>query len=114
MNARKLFAWLAHAYTALGLVLAAGVAGAGYDGTAAAFRLAFVLMVAASLVDATDGTLARLARVKDVLPGFDGRRLDDLIDFHTYTSIPLLLVWRAELVPAAWAGWLVVPLVASA
>ena len=58
------------------------------------------LMLVACLVDATDGTLARRLRVKELLPNFDGAKLDDLIDFLTFTSLPLALVWRAELLPA--------------
>ena len=107
-------AWSAHAYTALGLPCAAAMAVLIVRGGDASFRLAFALMVAATAVDATDGLLARRFRVGDVLPGFDGRRLDDLIDFQTYTALPLLLVWRAGLVPAGWEWWLVAPLVASA
>jgi phosphatidylcholine synthase len=79
-----------------------------------AFRNAFALMVAATLIDATDGTLARRVGVKKTLPGFDGRRLDDLIDFLTFTSLPLLLVWRAELLPKAWELSLLLALLASA
>src|SRR5213080_3941642 len=96
---RKLLAWGVHFYTALGLVAAAGMAVllARPEVTPAAFHGVFALMLVATLIDATDGTLARLVRVKEVLPGFDGRRLDDLIDFQTYTSLPLLLIWRAQL-----------------
>jgi phosphatidylcholine synthase len=111
---RVLLAWLAHAYTALGLVCAAGMAVLIVRGDPAAFRGAFVLMAVATLIDATDGTFARAVRVKHVLPGFDGRRLDDLIDFLTYTSLPLLLVWRARLLPPGTDLWLLVPLLASA
>lgn len=107
-------AWLAHAYTALGLVCAAAIFGLLVEGGDRAFRLAFAVMVVATLIDATDGWLARRARVGDVLPGFDGRRLDDLIDFQTYTCLPLALLWRAGLFPGASAAWLLVPLVASA
>jgi len=32
------------------------------------------------LIDATDGTLARLVRVKERIPWFDGDRLDDIVD----------------------------------
>jgi phosphatidylcholine synthase len=110
---RAFLAWCAHAYTALGLVAAAWMLMAILDGRPASFRFAFVLMFAATLVDATDGTLARAVRVKEVLPRFDGRRLDDLIDFQTYTTLPLLLIWQAELIPREWQGWLLVPLVAS-
>src|SRR5205823_3206518 len=63
---------------------------------------------------ATDGWFARRVRVKEVLPGFDGRRLDDLIDFQTYTSLPLLLIWRANLLPDGFGWCLLFPLLASA
>jgi phosphatidylcholine synthase len=111
---RKCLAWCVHAYTAMGLVCAAGIAAAIFEGTPSSFRLAFALMLLATLIDATDGTLARAIKIKEVLPHFDGRRLDDLIDFQTYTSLPLLLIWRAELLPEAWQAWLLVPLLASA
>jgi phosphatidylcholine synthase len=111
---RKTLAWCVHAYTALGLVAAAGIAIAIIDGSPASFRFAFILMFVATLIDATDGTFARAVGVKQVLPSFDGRRLDDLIDFQTYTSLPLLLIWRAELIPTAWQACLLAPLLASA
>src|SRR5207253_9748328 len=103
--------WCAHSYTALGLVAAGGIAVAIFDGTPASFQLAFILMFVATLIDATDGTLARAVEVKEVLPHFDGRRLDDLIDFQTYTSLPLLLIWRAGLLQSP--EWLLAPLLAS-
>lgn len=103
-----------HLYTALGLVLAALVAVLVVRGDAGSIHTAFLLMFVATAVDASDGTLARAAHVKTVLPGFDGRRLDDIIDFHTYTSLPLLLVWRSGVLRPEQAPWLVVPLLASA
>jgi phosphatidylcholine synthase len=60
-----------------------------------------------------DGWFARKARVKEVLPGFDGRRLDDLIDFLNYTCLPLLLIWRARILPEGSEGLLLLPLLAS-
>ncbi len=107
-------AWGVHLYTAIGLVLAAWIAVLLVRGGAEAFRWAFVLMLVATLVDATDGTLARKFRVKSVLPDFDGRKLDDIIDFLTYTSLPLLLIWRANLLPEGMEAWLLLPLLASA
>jgi phosphatidylcholine synthase len=112
--ADTLFAWLAHLYTAMGLVAAAGMAVLIVRGGDRAFRWTFVLMMVATAIDATDGWLARRARVKDVLPDFDGRELDDLIDFHTYTSLPLLLLWRAGVLPGDFAWVLVLPLLSSA
>jgi phosphatidylcholine synthase len=107
-------AWGVHLYTATGLVLAAAMAVAIYHGGDEGFRRALLLMIVATLIDSTDGALARRARVREVLPGFDGRRLDDITDFLTYTALPLLLLWRAGTLPAEWGGWLLVPLLASA
>jgi phosphatidylcholine synthase len=112
--ARKAFAWLVHLYTAMGLVCAAGMAVLIVRGGDSSFRRAFMLMMAATAIDATDGWFARRAHVKDVLPQFDGRALDDLIDFHTYTSLPLLLMWRAGALPGALAPILILALLASA
>lgn len=110
----QVLAWGVHLYTGLGLVAAAGIAVLIVRGGADAFRWAFVLMLVAVLIDATDGTLARWARVKEVLPGFDGRRLDDLTDFLTYTFLPLFLLWRAEVISDGLSWCLVVALLASA
>lgn len=109
-----IFAWLVHLYTGMGLVCAAGIAVLIVRGGDQAFRLAFMLMMVATAIDATDGWFARRAKVKDVLPGFDGRALDDLIDFHTYTTLPLLLIWRADILPGPLAWILLLPLLASA
>ena len=110
---RVAFAWLAHLYTAMGFVCAAGIAVLIVRGGDESFRWAFLLMMIATAIDATDGWLARRARVKEVLPGFDGSALDNLIDFHTYTSLPLLLLWRADALPGAAAWLLLLPLLAS-
>jgi phosphatidylcholine synthase len=109
-----LLAWAVHAFTALGLIAAAGIAVLVVEGGDIAFTRAFGLMIVATAIDALDGPLARYARVHEVLPGFDGRRLDDLIDFLNYTCLPLLLIWRAGLLSGAQSWWLLAPLVASA
>jgi phosphatidylcholine synthase len=110
---RKITAWLVHCYTALGLVAAAGIAVFIVRGDAESFRWAIALMLAATFIDSTDGWLARRARAKEVLPQFDGRRLDDIIDFQTYTSLPLLFIWRAGILPGELNWWLLAPLLAS-
>jgi phosphatidylcholine synthase len=111
---KRVLAWSVHLFTSLGLVAAAGIAVLIVRGGDDAFRAAFGLMWAATLIDALDGALARKAHVHEVLPHFNGRRLDDIIDFQTYTSLPLLLVWRAGILPGWWAAVLILPLVASA
>lgn len=111
---RRVLAWCVHAYTALGLVAAAGMAVLIVQGGEKALQQAFLLMLVACLIDATDGTLARLVNIKETIPDFDGARLDDIIDFQTYTSLPLLLIWRAGILPAGWNWCLLASLVASA
>jgi phosphatidylcholine synthase len=111
---RRLLAWCVHFYTATGLILAAAMTVLILQGTPASFRTAFLLMIVATLVDATDGTFARLIKIREVLPGFDGRRLDDLVDFQTYVTVPLLLIWQARLLPPGQEGWLALPLLAAA
>lgn len=111
---RTALAWLVHLYTALGLVCAAAMTVLIFRGDDASMRWTFVLMIVATAIDATDGWLARRARVNEVLPDFDGSTLDNLVDFHTYTSLPLLLLWRAQVPGGRWSLVLVAPLLASA
>jgi phosphatidylcholine synthase len=113
---RRVLAWGVHLYTATGLLCAAGIAVllAAHEPSPEAFRGAFLLMALATLIDATDGTLARAVHIKEVLPGFDGRRLDDIVDFLTYTTLPLFLIWRAHLLPPGCDWCLLLPLLASA
>ena len=70
--ARKLMAWGVHGYTGLGLPLAffsmiALIQASQGDARGAA--LFFVFNGVAMFVDATDGAMARMVRVKEVLPG---------------------------------------------
>jgi phosphatidylcholine synthase len=105
-------AWGVHLYTALGGVL-------GFLGLEAIARshygLAFFWMAVATFIDSTDGTLARRFRVKQVLPQFDGARLDDIVDYLNYVVVPLVLAYHAGIIPAGWGGMLVaaMPLLAS-
>lgn len=89
-----------HAYTASGVVLALLAARAVIEND---FRAAFFWLWLQVVVDATDGLLARRARVAERLPWFDGAALDQIVDYLTYVFVPALLVWRAALVPGAWA-----------
>lgn len=109
---RLLLAWLVHLYTALGAVLAVFtlvlVAGGRY-------REALALMGLALILDATDGTFARAAKVKELIPGVDGARLDDIVDYLNYVLVPCFLLLWADLLPTGHGGWIVcLPLLASA
>ena len=92
-------AWLAHAYTASGAVLAFLAVQAAVDYR---FRDAFFWLTMQVLVDATDGILARRARVATVTPWFNGGKLDDIVDYLAYVFVPAVIVWRALLVPDGW------------
>ncbi|MEO5896520.1 MAG: CDP-diacylglycerol O-phosphatidyltransferase [Vicinamibacterales bacterium] len=66
------------------------------------YRDAFLLLAATIVVDATDGILARWARVKELTPGFDGARLDDIVDYLTFVFVPALILIRAGNLPPGW------------
>jgi phosphatidylcholine synthase len=95
----RLFPWLVHFYTASGAVLAFAAALAALDGR---FREAFLLLIVSTIVDATDGVLARRAGIPGATPGFDGARLDDIVDFLTFVFVPMLILYRAAGLPDGW------------
>lgn len=104
----RALSWGVHLFTASGAVL--GVLALV---CIASNRLetAALLMIATLIIDAVDGTLARAARVAEVLPQIDGRRLDDLVDYLNFVVVPMLFLWEAGSVLAA--GWLAAPVLAS-
>lgn len=91
-------AWLVHLYTASGVVCALLSLRAFLDGRLTATFGWLALQVA---IDATDGVLARAARVRDVLPCIDGSRLDDIVDYLTYVFVPAIIVASPIVVPGA-------------
>jgi phosphatidylcholine synthase len=105
-------ALLVHVYTASGVLLAL-LATMEVCAAVPDPRLVFLLLAAAVLVDATDGPLARRWEVKRWLPAIEGRTIDDIVDYLTFTFVPLLLVWRMGWVPAPALLWVGPALVAS-
>lgn len=107
---RRAAAWGVHLYTALGLPIAFLAAIALARGDAGTF---FVCSWVACVIDATDGMLARRVRVREVIPSFDGRKLDDIVDYLTFVFLPMLALPALKIVPGLeWVS--VVPLIASA
>ena len=107
-----LLAWLVHLYTALGAVVAF-VSILLIEQSR--FQEAFLLMFLAVVIDATDGTLARAARVKEIIPWFDGDRLEDIVDYANYVIVPAYFLVHSDLLPRQDALWLAaLPLLASA
>ncbi|HEY9077243.1 MAG TPA: CDP-alcohol phosphatidyltransferase family protein [Anaerolineaceae bacterium] len=92
----KIRAWFVHFYTSLGLVV----------GLLAIIQImlgdvkwAFLLLGLAVFIDATDGTLARAWKVKIYAASFDGRKLDDITDYLNYAFIPVIFIYKFQLVP---------------
>jgi len=104
--------WVLHLYTACGSVLALLAVLAAIRGDVLA---ALWVLLAALVVDGTDGMLARRLRVKETIPGFDGARLDDIVDYLTYVFAPVVLLLTTGRLPAgAWGLVLAaLPLLAS-
>lgn len=59
------------------------------------WQQAAILMLVALAIDSADGTLARAAKVREVLPSFDGRRLDDMVDYLNYVIVPVVFLAAA-------------------
>src|SRR6266436_642423 len=112
MIGKLALAWLVHLYTALGAVIAFLTIILIEQ---LKFQEAFWLMSLAVVIDATDGTFARVTRVKEIIPWFDGDRLEDIIDYANYVIVPCWFFIHADLLPAEDALWLAsLPLLASA
>jgi phosphatidylcholine synthase len=94
-------AWLVHAYTASGAVLGLLALDATVGGD---LRTAFLWLAAATIVDATDGFLARLARVHERTPHIDGALLDNIVDYLTYVFVPAVMLVRTGVLGEG-LGW---------
>ncbi|HLY39464.1 MAG TPA: CDP-alcohol phosphatidyltransferase family protein [Candidatus Binatia bacterium] len=95
-GARTAAAWGVHLLTASSAPAGVLAILAAERGDAAASMGWMAYTVA---VDAVDGTLARAVGVKQVLPFFDGTRLDDLVDYVTYVIVPALFLVHMHLFP---------------
>jgi phosphatidylcholine synthase len=105
-------AFAVHLYTASGAVLAFMIVLAAFQGN---IVQALWLVLAALIIDGTDGWLALRFLVKEILPWFDGRRLDDIVDYLIYVFAPMLLLWNHRNLPAGPGGIIlaILPLLAS-
>ncbi len=108
----RLRASAVHLYTASGAVLALLIMVAAFEGDVVK---ALWLGLAALVIDSTDGLLARRYRVSELLPSFDGARLDDIVDYMTYVLAPVLLLWSSGYLPEGTIGMVIaaLPLLAS-
>ena len=70
-------------------------------------------MLAAVVVDGVDGPLARRFQVKKVLPHIDGSLLDNIIDYVSWTLVPLLFICHAGWLPDPVWLWAAPALITS-
>ena len=89
-------AWSVHLFTATSAVLAFAALLA-VDGHR--WSEAMLWLFAALVVDGVDGTMARAAHVKSVVPRIDGDALDLVVDYLTYVFVPSMFMLEARLFP---------------
>jgi phosphatidylcholine synthase len=110
--AQRALAYFVHLFTASGVVFAflaaAEVCKASPDP-----RLVFLYLAIQCLIDALDGPMARAFHVKVRAARIDGRTIDDIVDYLTYTFVPLLLVWKMGWLPHPGGAFVSAAMVAS-
>jgi len=99
--AHYLVAWAVHIFTA----------SAGFIGILTLAKIyqheyvhALWLMGLTVVIDAVDGSLARLVRVKAILPHFDGTLLDNIVDYLNYVITPCVFLYvKPDMLPEDWS-----------
>jgi phosphatidylcholine synthase len=110
--AQGALAYFVHLFTASGVVFAF-LAAAEVCKPQPDPRLVFLYLAIQCLIDAADGPMARAFHVKVRAARIDGRTIDDIVDYLTYTFVPLLLIWRMGWVPQPAGAWVAPAMVAS-
>ena len=101
-----LFAWAVHAFTA----------SAAYIGVLTLIKIyqheylhALWLMGITVVIDALDGSFARLVGVKKILPVIDGALLDNIVDYLNYVVTPCFFLFvKPDMLPSTYALWIIV------
>ena len=109
---RTVRAYGVHVLTASGIVFAF-LAVAELFAAAPDPRWVFGWLAIAGFIDAADGPLARLWDVKTHAARIGGGVIDGIVDYLTFTFIPLLLIWRMGWLPDPAALWVVPAMGAS-
>jgi phosphatidylcholine synthase len=95
---RQTAALAVHLLTALGTVIGFAALVAAVQGE---FTVMFALLGVALLIDAFDGSLARVVGVKEVLPRYSGETLDLVVDYLNYVFVPAFALAISALLPPA-------------
>lgn len=88
---QKALAWSVHIFTASGL-LSAFMAMVAIDN--GDWKACWLWLVLCLVIDGVDGTFARMANVREVLPQIEGKYIDYVIDFATYAIIPAFFFYK--------------------
>lgn len=107
---QRLAGWLVHAFTASGAFIGLLALLAIYH---TEWLYALFLMGITIVIDAVDGFLARLIKIKTVLPRVDGALLDNLVDFFNYVIVPSFFLLVNPLLPASLSAFCVLVIVLS-
>lgn len=104
--AHYLVAWAVHAFTAsaacFGILTLIKIYQHDYV-------QALWFMAIAVLIDALDGTLARLVRVKSVLPKIDGALLDNIVDYLNYVITPCFFLYvKPDMLPPNYLLFIII------
>jgi phosphatidylcholine synthase len=102
-RARQAAGFSVHLFTGCGSAVALLALYAAIDRH---FGACFAWLGVALLIDGVDGTLARVARVTETASAIDGVVLDLVIDFLTYVLVPMVALWRSDLMPERLSFWL--------
>lgn len=107
--AHYLVAWAVHAFTAsaacFGILTLIKIYQHDYV-------QALWFMAIAVVIDAVDGTLARLVRVKAVLPNIDGALLDNIVDYLNYVITPCFFLFvKPDMLPTSYLFSIIVAII---
>jgi len=70
------------------------------------FPACFAWLGLALFIDGIDGALARAAKVQVTAATIDGAVLDLVVDFLTYVLVPVVALWRSDLMPTEASFWI--------
>lgn len=107
----RMKALLVHCYTASTMVILLIATMFLLQGNLSAALFTMLLNI---VIDSTDGFLARRFKVKEYVPEYDGRTMDDVIDYVAYVFLPVVFLLQAGMLLAPMILFGAFPLIASA
>ncbi|QJC22674.1 phosphatidylcholine synthase [Arcanobacterium buesumense] len=87
-------AWAVHAFTMTGVIwVILAIRALMIDD----YKMMWLWLGIALVVDAADGPMARKTKVTEVIPWFSGTMMDNIVDYMTWTMVPV--VFMAKVLP---------------